>query len=422
MVILFKVLNMRYLILIISMLLVACSSALPTVRPYKMEITQGNLVTSKMLSQLKVGMSKSQVKFILGTALIQDMFHKDRWDYYLQQMIDGKITEQRRVIIDFKDDKLINVSGDIIPNESGDIADAGSNAAQGYKFIKPDPQVIAKTPSAPIAKADESSLADKLMFWKDNKADTDKAALKKQVEAHNQSVADKETSNKSQDTTANLASTSTTAAVDNNAASKTMGKVTENNASNEKTQPASKLKLGNEAAPATAVAIPGASSVTPPLTPLPIATVSATDSNKADVTTELNKSEDAKVNLSSTENSVRAPVKEPATTASIGDKAADEPNEVVTQSTPTEKMQVEGLLLSEKLERHRDLPLNKPFIRAEPTPLGLRLTSVMTTASLAMIEKVNHDNDNRVQDINSTDEKSNEPPSFFERMLERVGF
>ncbi|HSF70943.1 MAG TPA: outer membrane protein assembly factor BamE, partial [Methylotenera sp.] len=79
-----------------------------------MDIQQGNVVTSKMLLQLRPGMTKSQVKFIMGSPLIVDSFHKDRWDYFYQLRQAGKIVEQRRVILDFEKDLLSKVRGDVV--------------------------------------------------------------------------------------------------------------------------------------------------------------------------------------------------------------------------------------------------------------------------------------------------------------------
>ena len=431
---------MRYLLLIITLFLVACSSTLPTVTPYKMEITQGNIVTSKMLAQLKPGMSKSQVKFIVGTPLIQDMFHKDRWDYYLQQIIDGKITEQRRVIIDFKDDKLINVSGDVIPIEKGDIADA--SASSGYKLTKEDPQVIAKTQTtAATSKVDESSWSDNLMFWKDDKTDADKAALKKQIEAHNQSLNKQAESHvvtensKSPEIAVPSNSTSPTlTVVESNADPKTMGKAPEQIAKKEERGFWSKLKFWDAAAPVAAAPIVGASSVTPPLATVPVVTVTsaAKPSEPANTVTVTSKPTETKPEIKTAEAPILAlPEVVPAATgASVPSPAATvvmaepfmKPSVEAASATPAETSQTELLRLSESLKTHLDMPLNNPFLTTEPVPLGLRLTSMIAHANEAMIEKANIEINMKADQAAKTTEKAKEVPSFFERMLERVGF
>ena len=54
---------------------------IPGVTPYRIEIQQGNYVSQDMVAQLKPGMTKEQVRFVLGTPLVTDIFHADRWDY-----------------------------------------------------------------------------------------------------------------------------------------------------------------------------------------------------------------------------------------------------------------------------------------------------------------------------------------------------
>jgi outer membrane protein assembly factor BamE len=105
----------KFFILLMALMLVGCGSALPTFKPYKMDIQQGNVLTSEMLLQLRPGMTKSQVRFILGTPLLVDSFHSNRWDYFYQLRKQGEIVNQRRVILDFEDDLLLRVRGDVVP-------------------------------------------------------------------------------------------------------------------------------------------------------------------------------------------------------------------------------------------------------------------------------------------------------------------
>ena len=81
------------------------------VTPYRMEIQQGNYVSQEMVSQLKPGMSKEQVRFILGTPLVTDIFHADRWDYvFFRELPNGK-REQRSLSVVFEGGKLARVAG-----------------------------------------------------------------------------------------------------------------------------------------------------------------------------------------------------------------------------------------------------------------------------------------------------------------------
>jgi outer membrane protein assembly factor BamE len=87
---------------------------IPGITPYKMEIQQGNFVSQDMVSQLKAGMTKDQVRFALGTPLLTDIFHGERWDYiYWREDAAGK-REQRKVAVHFKDGKLERVDGDVV--------------------------------------------------------------------------------------------------------------------------------------------------------------------------------------------------------------------------------------------------------------------------------------------------------------------
>ncbi len=143
----------RYSILLLALLCASCGTALPSIKPYKLDVQQGNVVTSKMLLQLRPGMTQSQVRFIMGTPLIQDSFHGKRWDYVYLMRENGKITEQRRVILDFENDLLKTVRGDVIPStadasKSNEVADNS-----GTRVINPS------------AKSEDKSLFSTLKFW-----------------------------------------------------------------------------------------------------------------------------------------------------------------------------------------------------------------------------------------------------------------
>jgi len=157
--------TLRYTIILLAVLCASCGTALPTVRPYKLDVQQGNVVTSKMLLQLRPGMTKSQVRFIMGTPLIQDSFHGNRWDYVYQMREQGKITEQRRVILDFESDSLKAVRGDVIPKGSEKKVDEGATNS-GTRVINP-----------PV-KSEEKGIFNKLKFWQ-----KDEAAIAREAEA-----------------------------------------------------------------------------------------------------------------------------------------------------------------------------------------------------------------------------------------------
>ena len=103
-------------------LLAACNST-PQITsyltPYRIDVRQGNMVTQEMVAQLKPGLSRDQVRFILGTPLVVDPFHADRWDYvYRFQPGKGEV-QQRRLIVYFADGKLQRVGGDVVADQAG---------------------------------------------------------------------------------------------------------------------------------------------------------------------------------------------------------------------------------------------------------------------------------------------------------------
>ncbi len=90
--------------------------------PYRMEIVQGNVVTKEQLAQVKPGMSRLQVMDVLGTPLITDIFHADRWDYPFTIRRQGTEPQSRTVIVYFKGDALDRVEAPELPTEREFIA------------------------------------------------------------------------------------------------------------------------------------------------------------------------------------------------------------------------------------------------------------------------------------------------------------
>ena len=83
---------------------------------YKISIPQGNIITQSMVNQLREGMTKSQVQFVMGTPLIQDPFHQDRWDYVYSFQPGGGVRSQEQVTVFFEDDQLVRIEGDFAPD------------------------------------------------------------------------------------------------------------------------------------------------------------------------------------------------------------------------------------------------------------------------------------------------------------------
>ena len=126
---------LRYLPVLLP--LAACSNVqMPDVAsaitPYRIDIRQGNYITQEMVAQLKPGMTRDQVRFILGTPLVADIFHAERWDY-IYSFKPGRGEEQlRRFAVFFADNKLARVAGDVVGAEPGE-AEAAASAAAGAR-------------------------------------------------------------------------------------------------------------------------------------------------------------------------------------------------------------------------------------------------------------------------------------------------
>jgi outer membrane protein assembly factor BamE len=93
---------MRISIIFVSLLLASCGF----LTPHKLEIRQGNLISPEMLARVKVGMSQQQVKAVLGTPLVNDPFHADRWDYVYRFVQEGKLIEEKRLTLYFENENL----------------------------------------------------------------------------------------------------------------------------------------------------------------------------------------------------------------------------------------------------------------------------------------------------------------------------
>ena len=108
--------------LLLALAVGACSWVQRPIREYKIDIQQGNVLTQDMVAQLRPGLSKDQVRFILGTPVLMDMFHADRWDYVysLQKGSTGEV-EMRHFSTFFDDeDRLVRVGGDVSTLETGE--------------------------------------------------------------------------------------------------------------------------------------------------------------------------------------------------------------------------------------------------------------------------------------------------------------
>ena len=92
------------------------------VSPYKPDVIQGNVVTTEQITQVKPGMTKVQVKEILGSPLITDPFHADRWDYVFTLRRQGFDDQQRAFAVLFEKDAVLKIDAPVLPSEDEFVA------------------------------------------------------------------------------------------------------------------------------------------------------------------------------------------------------------------------------------------------------------------------------------------------------------
>ena len=134
------------------------------VSPYRVDIVQGNVVTSEQLALVKPGMLRAQVRDVLGTALLVSVFHADRWDYVFTLKQQGVASQSRKLTVFFKGDVVERVESDPLPSEAEFVATLKSPSLPGSipsleasdeslkKFPPPKSGVISPAPT--IAPAD----------------------------------------------------------------------------------------------------------------------------------------------------------------------------------------------------------------------------------------------------------------------------
>ena len=133
--------KMKKLLIIITCIaslgLSACSSSWHVV--HKIDVQQGNVITQEQINQLEPGMSRRQIQFIMGSPMVADLFHQDRWDYiYLFQPGYGESSEQH-VTLFFSDDSLERITGTLHPDATG--TDAPAQPQQVTLEVPPEERI-----------------------------------------------------------------------------------------------------------------------------------------------------------------------------------------------------------------------------------------------------------------------------------------
>jgi outer membrane protein assembly factor BamE len=124
----------------IALMLAGCSW-LPRLGVYKLDVNQGNYVTQDQVDKLRVGQTRAQVRAAIGTPMLTDAFHANRWDYPYEFNRLGQTLEHRQFTVYFVDDKLARWEGDEVPPSPAEVARSGGGDAALDKSLTSAPKV-----------------------------------------------------------------------------------------------------------------------------------------------------------------------------------------------------------------------------------------------------------------------------------------
>lgn len=158
-------LDLRHRSVFLSLLAVSClglpacsnlggtsAKVASAVRPYRMDVIQGNVVTREQLAVLTPGMPRLQVRDVLGSSLLASVFHADRWDYVFTLKRLGSEPQTRKVTVFFKDDVLERIEADELPSESEFVSTLKTDARSGpLPSLQASEEGLKKFPVAPKA-------------------------------------------------------------------------------------------------------------------------------------------------------------------------------------------------------------------------------------------------------------------------------
>ena len=119
-----------------------CSSMQPAadkwlgvITPYRIDIMQGNVVTQELAAQVKPGMSREQVRDLLGSPLLTSAFHADRWDYVFTLRRQGVEPQRRSIVATFKDNKLDKLEAPDLPSETEFVSSVRPKRSSGTEPV-----------------------------------------------------------------------------------------------------------------------------------------------------------------------------------------------------------------------------------------------------------------------------------------------
>lgn len=118
---------------VIASIVAGCSMKMPKLgipRVHKITVQQGNLITQDMIDQLKPGMTRSQVAYVMGEPIFRNAFDDSRWDYVYTVEAPGRFQEERRLSLYFENDSLAYFTGDYAPTAAVEESEDATTAAE----------------------------------------------------------------------------------------------------------------------------------------------------------------------------------------------------------------------------------------------------------------------------------------------------
>ena len=129
-----------------------------SITPYRVEVVQGNFVSREQVEGLRPGMTRPQVRDVLGTPLMTSVFHADRWDYVFTLRRQGVEPQARKLTVFFKDNVLERFEGDTMPSEAEFVATLDKKGGSGkIPVLEASDAALGKFQSAPAATAPASA-------------------------------------------------------------------------------------------------------------------------------------------------------------------------------------------------------------------------------------------------------------------------
>jgi outer membrane protein assembly factor BamE len=160
-----------YSTLLAGMAVASCSTVLNNLPGvYKVDVQQGNIVDQAMVDQLRPGMSKRQVLYIMGSPMLKDTFQENRWEYLYSNQPGGEARQQKRITLFFEGDQIVGLQGDFKPSK--------------LPVLKPSPDATVDVPKRNL----DESLWGTIKGW----FDSDESAAASQQENDKEEAAEPE--------------------------------------------------------------------------------------------------------------------------------------------------------------------------------------------------------------------------------------